>query len=266
MDIHVGAPPADVIAYNEELCHYQRCMYKQFQIPQSRDAAGADRTSAAEAYASKLEEHVSIWNGPKNTNCATEHGRIAVFVPRRVERSTHIRNMARTLITTQLHRVCTTPESGKWTKLGPSIDWAAAITSNNNIIERLLRESSAEMSTPVAARGRPQDDQAYQQSVNWHEVAGSRFKTACGLVHSEWNRWTFWCVAIAIESQRCLTAFFLKSSSESVAHCTSYVLNFLNTDYSPIVFCMQYQRLVARGLATRWRLLSHLPGACNMQA
>jgi len=136
----------------------------------------------------------------------------------------------------------TTPETGKWTKVGPALDGLL----RGQVVHKLYAQSfeaafsslSVKLVMPAAGEG---EDQAFVEDVMWSEVAGRRARGALRLLQDQESLACIWRIALSTEPSRHFTRILLTLSKETACQLDPPPLCTLATPQaSPIVRILQY--------------------------
>ena len=157
------------------------------------------------------------------------------------------------------------PTKGKWTKLGPCIDWHI-LTGLMGTFQKTFPLAYSQMSLKVKAAtasfdGHQQEDTGFLIDVDWHAVRGSRCtKVLIGLK----DKMTFngiIILGIVLEPIRWITRWLLRRSStvRRLRHQerkrAAPIMDFVWYEASPAVRVLQYYSQLMSGRSPRLRIL-----------
>jgi len=180
-------------------------------------------------------------------------------------RADWVKKMSSSYAGTRLRSIINVPESGKWTKLTPSLDYVVVGNSNNMTLTGVLQAAGRQLEAQVTlsgaktkSRGSDADigqDGDHQQQVSWHAAQGKRFKVGVRTVENRRCRELFGAECVVLEEVRSLTCFFLQCSVEQPDPCDLHLFTFANIVTSPVTQCLQHLRRISRGTAPRLQMV-----------
>ena len=165
-----------------------------------------------------------------------------------VDRDQVIAALVRATLSLIVNATMTRPEGGKWTKLGPALDWMG----KNILIHEIGRLVAEEAFGKHEQQASQLVGDGITQQLNWHEVVGARVKCSLELMRDSREHIHVVMLMIVLKPVRYLTAWFLHRSSEYAApDATPTLLELTSKAYSLAIVAMQFLASVATGIAFR---------------
>jgi hypothetical protein len=107
------------------------------------------------------------------------------------------------------------PSKGKWTKLGPSLDWWMEGLGVMGIVSRCWRVAYLKLSMRSTRDGPATKDPEILQDFHWHALEGARFTVINSTIHDAATLTWIIILCIVIEPLRFITQWFIRRSSPS---------------------------------------------------
>ena len=164
------------------------------------------------------------------------------------DRDAILRSMTRSARRVLLRTLPGAPEHGKWTKLGPALDWHGLNMLFSPWLEKLTNEGLKAIKV-VDAIGEEQGDGVLGE-LHWHAVAGVRAKQSKILVASREDKLNVMGMLVTFFPVRYLTTWFLHRSSEHrPTDARPALLDLLTLSSSPGLVALQYLSYLHTGEA-----------------
>ena len=150
------------------------------------------------------------------------------------------------------------PTKGKWTKLGPNVDWHMIGLGIQGILRLTYPHAFANLKVSVV---KTSDDQEYITDVNWHALQGSRGKKYGDGLKNDDTIVNIIILAIMLEPIRFLTKWFMRRSSQKTRSIKQQrcrnppICDLVWLHASPAVRTLQYLSCLLQGRAARLKLL-----------
>ena len=152
------------------------------------------------------------------------------------------------------------PTKGKWTKLGPSIDWHIQ-SGIMNMFAKTFVLAFDKMSLKVIKQGEQNEDTAYLIDVDWHAVRGSRCSKVLAGLSDNGTFARIVILGVVLEPIRWLTRWFLRRASitrrlkRQQKKMAAPIMDMVWYQASPAVRVLQYFSQLLSGNARRLRLI-----------
>ena len=111
-----------------------------------------------------------------------------------------------------LNRLPSTPESGKWTCVGPCFDFVMGISAVHNMFGPLLEMAFGQLFIDVMKQARQTAENVkhtlgseWRNDINWHELVGKRIGASLDFARSVEQMYTLWVMNVALEPLRHMT-------------------------------------------------------------
>ena len=159
-----------------------------------------------------------------------------------------------------LHCKPAPPSEGKWTKLGPCVDFflmGDAAGCLKVLCDAGFKEKSFEQALQAhLVEQRHQQDEGQFLASNYRADAGKRYKRTRATVGDEASRFGRLVLAIVLEPLRFLTMLFLHHSHGKPQHTRpSPTMNMICKARSAVQWTLQYYSMLLHGEGGRLRLL-----------
>ena len=105
------------------------------------------------------------------------------------------------------------PSKGKWTKLGPSLDWWLIGLGCMGIVRRTWKLAFAKLSVRSCRQTTSSKDPEYLQDFHWHALEGARYNVVDRGIHDEGTLTWIIILCVVIEPIRFITQWYLARSS-----------------------------------------------------
>lgn len=178
--------------------------------------------------------------------------------------------VVRALIRVVFSRAPSSPEVGKWTKLGASLDTILVgflVCRIASVVYPLA--FSKGMQDSLSAHSSVIADHSFMQDMHWQTVMGKRAKDSIELVTNVEKNLRLLALEIASEPLRILTRVFMSLSSEYPSdHPKSHpaLCSMVTDKYSPITAMLQYlSAMCSRDAFGRWVLLLRASQCASMK-
>ena len=159
----------------------------------------------------------------------------------------------------------TTPLMADWSKIGPCLDFFLQ-ADFAGLLERLLAE--AQWAEQISQRENPPgEEHEFHEKVDWHKLAGTRFKRTCKMLSSAQERFERLLLAVVMEPLRHLHDAFLKYA-HSAPDETSWptLLSEVWPRTSTHVSALQYYASCLAGATSRLKLIVNLSEDFSLRA
>jgi len=123
--------------------------------------------------------------------------------------------MSRAFVRLLLSSLPTKPEDGKWTLLGPCLDFMVGVLHVNTSFTMIFVAAFGAMQTDAPAS----DSNIQTDTLTWHEMRGIRVTLSCTYLHSPECRHRLTTLALSVEGVRYLTAWGLRKSKDFPDPC-----------------------------------------------
>lgn len=273
-------PPAEAAAIAYEIRDYSIRNYKAFDLAVDRDALwSSDEEEEAVAARQKKQlkprhqaligawdRFLGFWNGHVWCDAPPALGPHHCLTPQcRQGRSREACERRAAQTTADLAWRCQpcVPTKGKWTKLGPVLDWHLLAQGLMGVLQKCCQIAFGRLSVklPQPESEGQGHDQAYLVDVDWHAVQGQRCaKLLVGLADPKMFV-DILCLALVLEPLRWLTRWFLRRSSvqrrlrRQQQSKPGPICDLLWYPASPATRVLQYLSCLLDGSAPRLRLL-----------
>ena len=166
--------------------------------------------------------------------------------------------MAKDLVAFWMAALPVIPEAGKWTLLGPCVDWHLLGFAANRCIQHLTTVAFAALDLQLHA-GKGVDGQ-----LTWQELRGVRVTKSFKLV-AEVDVEVRLCIyALVLEPVHYLTAWSLRKSKDFIDPCTDPpLLDVTFAEASPATVALQYLASLVDGSPSRLVLLWRMAGCTS---
>ena len=160
------------------------------------------------------------------------------------------------------------PEGGKWTKLGPSLDWAC-IGQVTGLLRDLIDTGFAPLIAEIDTgtfRDQSQIESGCTQELNWHQVSGVRLQAGRD-IPTEHRKFQTAALIVVSHPTRYLTSWFLRRSADAPrwADVPSF-LDLLTLRFSPATVALQFLASVTDGSAPHLLLIAGALGLGSWEA
>ena len=279
-----GPPPPECIAFTNELKDYCLTHFlarremnskKKKKINTHDHDEGWDvnqeRSAARVMHSKALDDLFSVLNGE-----IWDRGGTLVHYCRddkccsNFSRQVTMQKIQRGLLDVVLERAPSSPETGKWTKLGPAMDRFFIASCIHGIyrplFERGLSRLGAKLELPAGEDQDSAANVAYLVDVHWQELVGKQAQAALEFVRDDVKQLHVLVLSLALEPPRLLTYILFLFSRRAKDVCLPPPLTTLcNPVTSPILRLLQYfSSLLSRKGTSRLILLTRMAGCSSI--
>ena len=253
-----GPPPVAATEFAREFSEYFIRQHDQYASAIANSGLGLGRGARVkQKIKAAWGRFLAQWNGPYWIR-----GRVVHYEPRGStrERKDIVADMTNAYASVVFRTLPVGPEAGKWTKLGPSVDWHVKSDVVHGIVGHLMTLAFQQLTDSYlqhpAETVDPRAEGRELEATQWHKMAGVRMQRVLELYEDTSTRVKLAILLIIIETTRHLTCFWLRASRE-VADTREPpgLLDFANPQLSQHVAALQYLRLVGAGASPRLRLI-----------
>lgn len=156
------------------------------------------------------------------------------------------------------------PVASKWTKLNPSVQFAANGILLHNVLPSLINSAFQSIKAPAKLEeGNDDLDPGQEEDIRFHKVQGQRVTRCRAFFSDRSSRLKVLVLALLMEPLQLLTSCLLSSNREVVdRNNPPLVLDLLTDSFSLVIVILQYLSSMLRGVAHRLLLILR-PGGCS---
>lgn len=243
--IHANPPPR-AEEFNSMVANHMLMHWKAFE--HSLEGKDESRHSGVARIRCAWVKLLELFNGCWCDFARSDTGG-GVIIPHysggvHVDRQQLVKDMTQAAVKILLRVRPDKPEAGKWTKLGPAVDWLIAAMMPYNLLALLMDKAFGHLKVDTIEPG------GDLRELTFHEKSGVRLQGSRRLVADEDELFYFLLLTIALRAIRFVTCAYLRCSKDFHSVCErAPSFDFANPCTSPIVAAMQFLAFIATGRA-----------------
>lgn len=248
--VRFGKPPPAATAFAQLLRDYALSVHREYDKAVGHKEN--DRKRFKHLYAKAWEKFISVWNGE-----FWIRGNVIRYEEPGTSRSVHAiaQELTNAYMGAPLRSNPSCPESGKWTKTGPAVDWHIVSDVPHGTMSYVAPLAFQRLSAEAENKGSGQVDLSTidprELEVNqWHQMAGTRMKRFLELQSSSelQAHEVLRILLLVMQGTRVMTCWWLKASAQVQDPCAAPPLcDYVNESVAVHITALQHFHSLAAG-------------------